>query len=63
MSIFNENGSYINIKDPLERIPYMLQEMNLIYEQFAFLENAGALPANSTFREQEKKKISLSISV
>jgi hypothetical protein len=37
MSIFNENGNYINIKDPLERMPYVMQEINMICNNYDYI--------------------------
>ena len=37
MSIFNENGNYINLKDPLERMPYVMQEINMICNNYDYI--------------------------
>ena len=42
MSIFNENGNYINLKDPLERMPYVMQEINMICTNYDYI-TEGAL--------------------
>ena len=37
MSIFNENGNYINLKDPLERMPYVMNEINMICNNYDYI--------------------------